>query len=117
MGQLSSNRVVSSLDGLASIEGANGERRVARGLSQRGLDAAMSQWACEQVDDECAICLVPGETATRATLRLPCGHCFCADCVAPWLKRCAICPMCRQGIRSPKGNAEQSDGNNKGAFS
>jgi len=105
----------SVLDGLISTEDERGERRVARGLSRREIDVAMSRWACSGNDEEhdCAICLL---RESRPVL-LPCGHRFCASCVEPWLSRCGLCPMCRQSlnhhiqITSPPTQADAAEGN------
>lgn len=45
---------------------------------------------------ECAICF----RSRTEPLLLPCGHSFCCECVEPWLRRCALCPMCRQDLRA-----------------
>lgn len=89
----------SPLDGLVSIEDASGERRVARGFSQREIEVVMTRWACTAAaaGDECAVCFA----CPQKPLRLPCRHAFCAECVVPWLRRCALCPMCRQDLRPP----------------
>jgi len=42
----------------------------------------------------CCICLDMHEAGSSAT-RLPCGHLFCRECIADWLRRHCICPMCR----------------------
>ncbi len=37
-------------------------------------------------------------------VRLPCGHCFHAPCVRPWLEKHCMCPVCRFEI--PTSNSE-----------
>jgi len=87
---------VSLLENVATIETEQGERRVVRGFTSREVEAAMSQWACSPVaGEECAICFDDPSQA----LRLPCSHAFCGGCVEPWLRRCALCPMCRTDLR------------------
>jgi len=90
-------REASVLDGLISTEDERGGRRVARGLSRREIEVAMSQWACSGnlEEQDCAICLL----RESQPVLLPCGHTFCASCVEPWLGRCGLCPMCRQSLR------------------
>jgi len=85
------------LDGLVSLEDSSGEKRVARGFSQREIEVVMTRWACTEkaAGDECAVCY----TCPQRPLLLPCRHAFCAECVVPWLRRCALCPMCRQDLR------------------
>mmetsp|Transcript_90082 Transcript_90082/g.160414 ORF Transcript_90082/g.160414 Transcript_90082/m.160414 type:complete len:414 (-) Transcript_90082:66-1307(-) len=91
----SSSARASVLD-VNTVEDARGERRVARGFSRTEMEAAVEQWSCMSTsEEECAVCLL-----TRSKpLRLPCGHGFCCDCVEPWLRRCGLCPMCRQDVR------------------
>mmetsp|Transcript_65740 Transcript_65740/g.140629 ORF Transcript_65740/g.140629 Transcript_65740/m.140629 type:complete len:452 (-) Transcript_65740:104-1459(-) len=92
----------SVLEGMISTEDSHGERRVARGLSQREAEAVAAQWRCSVEalpDEECAICFTGSLTPQQQPLRLPCGHSFCSECVMPWLRRCALCPMCRRDLR------------------
>lgn len=90
----------SVLDGLISYDdGATGEKRIARGFSSAELDTVTARWAAGVVVDaaeECAICV---SAVSRGLLRLPCGHSFCGECVVPWLRKCALCPMCRGDLR------------------
>jgi len=86
---------VSPLDGLISVEDECGQRQVARGFSKEAVQAAEVQWRCTAAEaEECAVCLAHPEQP----LRLPCGHIFCSQCVAPWLKRCSLCPLCRKDL-------------------
>lgn len=95
------------LEGLISYEdGTTGEKKIARGFSSGEVETVTARWAagtskasaCCEADaaEECAICF---SAASRGPLRLPCGHCFCGECVVPWLKKCALCPMCRADLR------------------
>jgi len=87
---------ISPLEGLFSIEDINGEKHIARGFSTAEIQTVVSRWACEPANgDDCAVCLAHQERP----LRLPCGHVFCGECVVPWLKKCALCPMCREDMR------------------
>lgn len=93
-------RTTSVLDGLVSVQDGSGDRRISLGFSQGEIQTLINRWRCQNAEDECAICLYPGDNSDRCPVRLPCGHVFCADCVAPWLKRCALCPTCRRDSRS-----------------
>jgi hypothetical protein len=47
--------------------------------------------------DPCSVCqdaFVAGETFRR----MPCGHTFHAECLAPWLKGHNTCPTCRHEL-------------------
>lgn len=46
---------------------------------------------------KCLVCQCEYEK-DEALRRLPCGHCFHADCVAQWLEEKDVCPYCRQCI-------------------
>ncbi len=45
-------------------------------------------------DKSCPICLELHRVGGKG-VRLPCGHCFHAPCVRPWLKKHCMCPVCR----------------------
>jgi len=86
-----------------TVEDEHGDRRVARGFTRSELQAATGQWAAggtaNAAGEECPICY----GNRKKPLQLPCGHKFCSECVEPWLRRCAICPMCREELRPPPG--------------
>ncbi|KJE94201.1 hypothetical protein CAOG_04881 [Capsaspora owczarzaki ATCC 30864] len=44
----------------------------------------------------CPICI---ETSTELCMT-PCGHVFCAPCIADWMRHHRICPTCRSRIQS-----------------
>lgn len=92
--------------GLVSVEDSSGQRKISVGFSQRELDVARSRWSCTvSTGSECAICF----QACSKPLRLPCKHMFCGLCVEPWLRKCALCPMCRRDLRrSP--DVKQAEG-------
>lgn len=91
----------SVLEGLNTVEDSRGEKKVANGFSQQEISQATALWAARASGSssealECAICLAG---CADEPLRLPCGHVFCNACVEPWLRRCALCPMCRCDLR------------------
>jgi len=47
--------------------------------------------------EPCPICQARPAAGTPMAV-LPCDHAFCADCLAPWLRRSATCPTCRAGL-------------------
>ena len=56
-------------------------------------------------DTECSICFsVNTEIPWRL---LPCGHCYHAECVDPWLLRSNTCPVCRSNVARWQGVDEQ----------
>ena len=54
---------------------------------------------------ECSICIAPH--ARRGSVKLACGHCFHAQCIARWLGRARTCPVCR-GPVGPGGTDEST---------
>jgi E3 ubiquitin-protein ligase RNF38/44 len=83
-----------------------------RGLTPTEVDTAMKKlkkeiyWPsrkskekgrCNEKDCDhtsCPICLDEFE-AKQQLLRLPCNHRFHSDCLMPWIKSHALCPICR----------------------
>lgn len=83
-----------------------------RGLTPTEVDMAMKKlkkeiyWPsrkskekgrCNEKDCDhtsCPICLDEFE-AKQQLLRLPCNHRFHSDCLMPWIKSHALCPICR----------------------
>lgn len=54
----------------------------------------------EQLDDsefKCLVCQCEYDDGEKLA-RLPCGHCFHAECVSRWLTQKDVCPYCRQCI-------------------
>lgn len=52
----------------------------------------------EEDDRTCAICY-DDFRARKHVRRLPCGHLFCAKCIAKWVvKHSATCPTCRESL-------------------
>lgn len=105
----------SVLYGLISVEDGRGHKKISQGYSQAEVEALKKRWAvAEELDGEadvdtsnggeCAICFRDWGEPLAEPLALPCGHVFCSACVEPWLRRCAVCPMCRRDLRaSPRG--------------
>jgi hypothetical protein len=54
---------------------------------------------------ECSICIAPH--ARSGSVKLACGHCFHAQCIARWLGRARTCPVCR-GPVGPVGHDEST---------
>jgi len=48
-------------------------------------------------EESCAICMTDYETAEEYRV-LPCGHDFHKACIDQWLKKKALCPLCRTWI-------------------
>ena len=79
---------------------------------KRGLDdAALAHLPCVHLpptnpattDDappECAICLTKLEPGDECR-RLACGHTYHRACADPWLRRVAVCPLCKAPVDAP----------------
>lgn len=48
---------------------------------------------------QCNVCLAPYELNDELRT-LPCSHCFHKDCIDPWLRTNAICPVCKCSVQS-----------------
>ena len=46
---------------------------------------------------ECSIC---HDVLGSGTVQTPCGHAYCADCLAAWLKEAPRCPLCNAHVSS-----------------
>ena len=86
--------VLSARDGIDWPRGPRGPR----GTRRAGLDASEIERATEPVlftdSAECSICIAPHDR--RGSVKLACGHCFHAPCIARWLARARTCPVCRR---------------------
>ncbi len=58
-------------------------------------------------DKSCPICLEQHRVGGKG-VRLPCGHCFHAFCVRPWLEKHCMCPVCRFEIPTSDSEYEWS---------
>ncbi|KAG5366211.1 putative RING finger protein [Yarrowia sp. B02] len=79
-----------------------GEAPKPKGLGQEYLDT-LDRIPKKQLkeSDSCAICSTPYlEDEYPLVVRLPCNrkHHFDLECIAPWLKLNATCPMCRKDL-------------------
>lgn len=99
---------VDAVDALAAARGAP------RGVRKDALDAVAP---VVRGSGECVICLGDGKGRWRV---LPCGHRFHARCLARWLEREVVCPVCRgdvlgKGEGEGEGEAE-AEGEGEGAL-
>ncbi|KAK8462565.1 hypothetical protein SEVIR_1G227001v4 [Setaria viridis] len=60
--------------------------------------------------DECAVCLQ--DFRAEETLRaMPCSHAFHQHCISQWLRRNAVCPLCRHELTAtPTPEEKEEDG-------
>lgn len=58
------------------------------------LHETLDTLALEEGGSQCVICLSDYEKG-EVILELPCGHCYHMTCVALWLVKKAICPICK----------------------
>ena len=81
-----------------------------------GLDAREIERATDPVvftdAAECSICIAPHDR--RGSVKLACGHCFHAPCIARWLGRARTCPVCRGPVRPDNGTNGSDDGTDDG---
>ena len=73
--------------------------------SSQGMSEAQIEESVESVEQPSGVCAIcRDEYAIDASVKeLRCGHAFHKDCVVPWLRRVASCPMCR---KNPIADAE-----------
>jgi hypothetical protein len=79
---------LNGLDGLDGLNGLNGLNGLTESEIGRATDPVVFTDAAE-----CTICIAPH--ARRGSVKLACGHCFHAQCIARWLGRARTCPVCR----------------------
>ncbi|KDQ55502.1 hypothetical protein JAAARDRAFT_134088, partial [Jaapia argillacea MUCL 33604] len=89
-----------SLLSLAATLGDVRPRRVPENVIESLPNAAYSQWATEDADKRCPICL-DDYADDDPVLRLPdCGHWLHKGCLEQWLRTARTCPVCRSNVRS-----------------
>merc|ERR1712176_301733 len=54
-------------------------------------------------DLRCGICT---DVLHRCLTLVPCGHNFCAACLAKWRRRSSLCPECRASVRQAVQNVD-----------
>ena len=74
--------------GLHGLNGLHGLHGLTESEIGRATDPVVFTDAAE-----CSICIAPH--ARRGSVKLACGHCFHAQCIARWLGRARTCPVCR----------------------
>jgi hypothetical protein len=63
--------------------------------------------ASDQSLDECTVCMGAPE-AGDACVKLPCGHVFHDECLAPWMRAHDTCPTCRRSLPAAAAPATES---------
>lgn len=101
--QLDRNEVIDFfMQFIDGLDMQTGEAAKPKGLGQEYLDT-LDRVPKKQLkeSDSCAICSTPYlEDDHPLVVRLPCNrkHHFDLECIAPWLKLNATCPMCRKDL-------------------
>lgn len=94
-------------------EDFNDATRHNKGVSQEYLDS-LERYPKKRLssDDSCAICTNRYlDDAYPLVVELPCQgrHRFDLECIGPWLKLHATCPMCRQNLLEKNKKKEEVD--------
>ena len=50
------------------------------------------------LNDNCTICY-EDFTHSSQVIKLPCDHCFDAECITTWLKNSIVCPLCKHNLK------------------
>lgn len=92
-----------------------GPKNLARRLSLYYRDQATNVYKeMEKQKEEdamrCAVCLEDFEPKEKVMLT-PCNHMFHEDCIVPWVKSNAQCPVCRFSLGVNKRESPASDNN------
>jgi len=90
------NRFHNSGRGLTPAQVNTAMREVKKEI-YRPSKTSKGKGCCEEKDcnhTSCPICL-DDFAAKQQLLRLPCNHRFHSDCLMPWIKSHALCPICR----------------------
>jgi len=68
------------------------------------LKMSQASVPCDLEEDlRCGICT---DVLHRCLTLVPCGHNFCAACLAKWRRRSSLCPGCRASVRQAVQNAD-----------
>jgi len=86
-----------SMSELARVVGRQHSRSSLSRGSEEATDKTMH--IAELSESECSICLTMFADSQQEAMRLRCGHWFHIACVSPALRRCCLCPYCRQDAR------------------
>jgi len=100
----------SSTGGKVSATGE--EANTVMGKDSHMNNATMASVIFSHSVSECSICQEDFEVGATV-LKLPCRHCYHADCVTEWLHQNNTCPLCR--LELPKEDATTSSGSGSGA--
>ncbi|CAN4088264.1 unnamed protein product [Withania somnifera] len=60
---------------------------------------------------DCAVCLENFKIGEKCRLLPKCNHTFHVQCIDSWLKKTAVCPICRASAKSPLLEIEQHSNN------
>ena len=78
------------------IFGASNLSTAPAGLAPNRIEALPV--TVEPSEFDCSICRETAKTGDEKCVQLPCKHCFHFECIEPWLRRVASCPICRKVI-------------------
>ena len=59
---------------------------------------------------QCSVCMEDFNCG-ELVRKLPCQHLYHTDCIVPWLKIHATCPICRKELNNPTANGEPPGSN------
>lgn len=60
---------------------------------------------------QCSVCMEDFK-CRELVRKLPCHHLYHTDCIVPWLKMHATCPICRKLLNNPTSNCEVPSSSN-----
>jgi E3 ubiquitin-protein ligase RNF115/126 len=69
----------------------------------------MSTITADQIKEQisCAVCLTDFQLNEVSVRKLLCNHFFHENCIFPWLRNNASCPVCRQRLPNANSNANE----------
>ncbi|KIJ63981.1 hypothetical protein HYDPIDRAFT_51823, partial [Hydnomerulius pinastri MD-312] len=92
----------SSYEGLLSLSSALGEVR-SRATPDEVISAlptgTFKDWAKEDSETRCPICLDDYEPSDVVTKLLECPHWLHKNCLEQWLRTANTCPVCRKKVK------------------